>query len=856
MALSSVVVDFVANVSKYLEGLDKMDKSTKKWSGGVNKDVKELGNVFKAFASGGVEEGAKSLLNFGLKLSGATVVLGTFAAAGVAALKFSAEFANRLKDLSDRSDISTQGLQGLEDAFKSSGVQLEEVVAANEKLSRAALDAADGNEALQKSFAKLGINVDNFNKLSAEKKLLEIAKSLEAVTDPAERAKLSFEILGKTSGNLKVGLSELAKGNDEFNNSFKNSDTALNALDALSKGYESFGSTAKRMLVEVTGQTVAFVASLGNLPKQTPNLYNIGMAGGQAANAPAKTAEQLAAEAAQVADAEKRRAEALRLSNELFAKSITAFAGSSTPLAAYREEIDKITKTYDNLIKGQTDAGLLQQAEAARLDKTTAAYKKFNDALGDRNTFLAAIDNGAALSAQLKKLAEDIFLFNRNQEIAGRAKNKIGDEEENKLIADLAYKIGAAARAFTEIDDPVSKYRRLIEEAKKVTNEFGETLNEIDPYIIEKYKKSLGQSYTEAANPAEKYKRIVADIGAQQAAGIITDIVAEKSIRALADSYIEIIKPIEKYNKIKMDVLANPALSTQEQTKYLESLGDGYRSLIDSSISTKKALQDFDAQVATGIIAKGKQADSIREQIQLQYDLSEASKEATLINSDRAKADVEYLKTLNDINLAFGKEGENLSKVNERTMAVREAQAKWMSETLPYFKDAVNITQNFADGLANAIASGQNFGDALKNVFQDVLKQITVLILRTTILQAIMASIGLASPVAATAFGNLTGIAQTGKAAGGPVTAGMPYRVGEAGPEMFVPTTNGVILPNNMSGGNQTQVVQNIYVQTGVAQTVRAEMAALLPSFKQQAIAGVVEAKQRGGSYGRALAAA
>ena len=53
---------------------------------------------------------------------------------------------------------------------------------------------------------------------------------------------------------------------------------------------------------------------------------------------------------------------------------------------------------------------------------------------------------------------------------------------------------------------------------------------------------------------------------------------------------------------------------------------------------------------------------------------------------------------------------------------------------------------------------------------------------------------------------------------------------------------------------SETVVVnQNIYVQTGVAQTVRAEMASLMPRFKADAMAGVLEAKQRGGSYSRGL---
>lgn len=44
------------------------------------------------------------------------------------------------------------------------------------------------------------------------------------------------------------------------------------------------------------------------------------------------------------------------------------------------------------------------------------------------------------------------------------------------------------------------------------------------------------------------------------------------------------------------------------------------------------------------------------------------------------------------------------------------------------------------------------------------------------------------------------------RAAGGPVTSGMPYVVGEKGPELFVPNRSGQIVPNGAGGG--TEVIQ------------------------------------------------
>jgi hypothetical protein len=49
-----------------------------------------------------------------------------------------------------------------------------------------------------------------------------------------------------------------------------------------------------------------------------------------------------------------------------------------------------------------------------------------------------------------------------------------------------------------------------------------------------------------------------------------------------------------------------------------------------------------------------------------------------------------------------------------------------------------------------------------------------------------------------------------GRAAGGPVSAGAPYMVGENGPELFVPRTSGAILPNGGTGGVQVNIYGSV----------------------------------------------
>jgi hypothetical protein len=55
-----------------------------------------------------------------------------------------------------------------------------------------------------------------------------------------------------------------------------------------------------------------------------------------------------------------------------------------------------------------------------------------------------------------------------------------------------------------------------------------------------------------------------------------------------------------------------------------------------------------------------------------------------------------------------------------------------------------------------------------------------------------------------------------GMASGGPVSARMPYLIGERGPELFVPNTSGSIVPNGKFGGGVT-VVNNIVNESGTS---------------------------------------
>jgi hypothetical protein len=174
----------------------------------------------------------------------------------------------------------------------------------------------------------------------------------------------------------------------------------------------------------------------------------------------------------------------------------------------------------------------------------------------------------------------------------------------------------------------------------------------------------------------------------------------------------------------------------------------------------------------------------------------------------------------------WARQAAGLDKVKEKTGEVNE------------FAKSLGLT--FSSAFEDAIIKGGSFRDVLKGIEQDIARIILRQGVTVPMANAIGGAISNMFPAGGT---SMLSAPTSGKALGGPVSAGMPYTVGEHGPELFVPSMSGTVVPNDAFGGS-VNIYQTINVDS---RSDQASIAMAMGRAKDAAVAEVTARQQRRG---------
>lgn len=154
---------------------------------------------------------------------------------------------------------------------------------------------------------------------------------------------------------------------------------------------------------------------------------------------------------------------------------------------------------------------------------------------------------------------------------------------------------------------------------------------------------------------------------------------------------------------------------------------------------------------------------------------------------------------------------------------------------------ARDLGLTFSSAFEDAIIKGERLSKVMQGLLQDIARVIA----RRTITEPLGNAVTTA--LSGFSFGNL--FSGLFRAEGGPVAAGQPYIVGERGPEWFVPSRSGTVLPNGMSPASGPVIHQTISVDArGADAGVEARLRLLAGQIARQASVMTLDAVRRGGA--------
>jgi lambda family phage tail tape measure protein len=242
---------------------------------------------------------------------------------------------------------------------------------------------------------------------------------------------------------------------------------------------------------------------------------------------------------------------------------------------------------------------------------------------------------------------------------------------------------------------------------------------------------------------------------------------------------------------------------TERQT--LESLSlDRQRTMLNYEQQTR-LLRDKDKQLAIDIFnIRAQEEDKIRA-IKQETNLLEADREERIkAQNQLAEKAIELARERNRVmrEMQEGDEAKGFGKRAEEFFAFAPTA---MENGAQMFE---SLMGNMTSALDNFVNTGKlSFKDLTRSIIQDMIR----IQLRAQMISLFSSMFGMSkfTPGSPTFVGPMQ---PPGRANGGSIDAGMPYMVGERGPEVIVPRSSGTVIPNNQLSsamGGQTNVTNN-----------------------------------------------
>lgn len=438
------------------------------------------------------------------------------------------------------------------------------------------------------------------------------------------------------------------------------------------------------------------------------------------------------------------------------------------------------------------------------VDSTRAAFASVQNSLTKIHATAKIVSTGMATFFGFSAAISGARRLNAAMEDAEKNAKKLGlsSEDLDALTVATNFVDVAMMKMQSTVAKGIGAFARLFSGAGTGADAAAARITRISPEL-EKLKKQ-----------ADDVRNSISMIGA-------TDSV---KFAAIGDEIAKINREIEQSDKsVDAEKNAERGVRIAElQKSKAEMAYAAFKSMDEAMGAVAKTQADYAMSLLSETEQQTKNNVAIREREQALVSLKAALGDKTK-PFDFATASPRDIQMMDDLKKKNGEYNELLGK---RKVIETDLQII-----------ARNAGSMIASGFEDAIFSGQKLGEVIRSLGMDLMR----MVFQQTV----------TAPLAA----GISGAILAGfRAEGGPVNAGSPYVVGERGPELFVPSSSGSIVPNGAmgsSGGGSGGVTVNYNIAAGVS---RAELVPILEQERRRLKAEIPDMVRRGGGYRSAFA--
>lgn len=741
-SLGSLVVSLEANIASFTSDMGRAAHQTEQAMQRINHATAVVKNALGTLGIGA------SVGGFALLVKGAI------------------DAADNLRDMSQKTGIAIEKLNGLGFAAGQAGGNLESMGSAAGKLNKAIAEAAGGAKEPSEAFKAMGINVlDSVGNLkTADVVMAEIADKFAGYTDGPEKVALAMRTLGKAGADMIPLLND---GGDAMRQNIAYAQQYGGVTNELSVASDNFNDTMGKLKVQQDSFFNAMASSvlpiLQSVADETLGAAEASDKFSLATNIVRTVLETFVVVGSEVAYAFKTvGTEIGGIAAQLAALADFDMQGFNAISEAMKADAEKARQEHDKFI-----ADILNR-QPAKVALSGDAPLVYGSRKAPAPRLPGSGTDGAAAAAQLAKA---------------------------QLDADLA-RIKTATDALTSTYANAEK----IMEAMRAAGRMDES---------EYYAAKLAFLNLNSQAQEDELQKEIARLQAEKLTG-----------KEKIDNDKKIAEAQAKLIKVREDAAAGSVVLSIQEVAANEKIAKSYIDATTAAEAYIKTITDRNAREVAGL-GKGlkfREEQSGRNQIEDKFTGQRQGLERDLRNNQITQNQFDdYLA------VAQRTYERELDLYSTRTEAIDARSADWLtgatesmnnyldqsrdvaSQTEAMFTDAF---QGMEDAIADFVKTGKiDFSSLAESILADMVRiQIRAAMAPVTsgLSNWLGGLFGSSSSSMDTGVGSGFDTALWGaRAEGGPVLAGGTYLVGEKGPELLkLGSSGGTVIPNNALGGS------------------------------------------------------